>query len=207
MKKNLIQVACMALSLSAYATQESAISKRQVQDPVQLRAILNANAADAESRLVAAGVTTAADITLTNSSNAGTASITADVDGSADAGDKNKILVPDNGGFKFQSDSASKGTLADILAFGNTGIVTMLGSATIDNSTSATVLNITEATVKVTGAFNVTGAVTLDTKLAQAQIATNNLGAITLVVLSTDSKTNTLTFNAQGILINNVITP
>ena len=198
-------MACLACGVMA--AQNSALSKRQVQDPVQLRAILNSNFADAESRLVAAGVTTAADISLTNTANAGTASIRVDVDANGDAGDANKILIPDNGGFKFQSDSASKGTLADILAFGNTGIVTLLGSATIDNSTSASILNLTESTVKVTGAFNVTGAVTLDTKLAQAQIATNNLGAITLVVLSTDSKTNTLTFNAQGILINNVITP
>jgi hypothetical protein len=204
MKNKLISLmAC--LSLGAFAAQDTAFSIREVRDPVQLKAKLEANATDAETRLVAAAATSA--IVLTNSSNAGTASITADVDGSADAGDKNKILVPDNGGFKFQSDSASKGTLADILAFGNTGIVTMLGSATIDNSTSATVLNITEATVKVTGAFNVTGAVTLDTKLAQAQIATNNLGALTLVVLSTDGKTNTLTFSAAGILSNNVITP
>lgn len=198
----------MALfAVGAFATQDASLSIRQIRDPVQLQAKLNANFADAESRLVAAGVTTAADIVLTNGANSGTASISANVDALGDAGDMNKILVPDNGGFKFQSDSASKGTLADILAFGNTGIVTLLGGGTIDNSTSATVLNLTETTVRVTGAFNVTGAVTLDTKLAQAQIATNNLGIITLVVLSTDGKTNTLTFTAQGILSNNVITP
>ncbi len=200
MKKNLIQIAMVACSMSVYATQEVAISKRQVQDPVQLRAILNANAQDAETRLVAAGATATSAIILTNSSNAGTASILANVDANGDAGDSNKVLVPDNGGFKFQSDSASKGTLADILAFGNTGIVTLLGGGTIDNSTSATVLNLTETNVKVTGALNVTGAVTLDTKLAQAQIATNNVGAMTFTI--NGSGTNfTFSVNAQGIIV------
>jgi len=87
------------------------------------------------------------------------------------------------------------------------GIATMEGGATLDNTTSAATLNITETNVKVTGALQVTGAVTLTTKLAQSNIATNNLGALTLVVLSTDGKTNTLTFTAAGILSNNVITP
>lgn len=233
MKNKLISLMAFC-AMGAMAAQDTAFSIRQVRDPVQLKAKLEANAQDAETRLVAAGSVATSAIILTNSSNGGTASILANVDANGDAGDSNKLLVPDNGGFHFQSDSASKGTLANILAFGNTGIVTLLGGGTIDNSTSATVMNLTEDNVKVTGAFQVTGATTLATSLtgvvkassgvvsaatlvdadvsasaaiAQTKIATNTLGAITLVVLSTDGKTNTLSFTAQGILSGNVITP
>lgn len=206
MKNKLISLMAV-MSLGAMGAQDTAFSIREVRDPVQLKAKLEANAQDAETRLVAAGVTTAADIVLTNSADSGTASIELNVDKNDDAGDKNKILVPNGGGYKFQNDSASKGTLADILAFGATGIVTLKGGATLDNTASATELNITETTVKVTGALTVTGTITATTPIAQNQIATNSLGAITLVVLSTDGKTNTLTFTAQGMLSGNTITP
>ena len=145
MQKKLISLFAVLGAVGIYAAQDATLTIKQVRDPVQLRAKLNANAQDAETRLVSGGMTN--------------------------------------------------------------GIATMEGGATLDNTTSATTLIITETNVKVTGAFQVTGAVTLTTKLAQTNIATNNLGALTLVVLSTDGKTNTLTFTAAGILSNNVITP
>ena len=51
MKKLLICCAALAASIAIYAAQESTLTLRQVRDPVQLRASLNANAADAESRI------------------------------------------------------------------------------------------------------------------------------------------------------------
>jgi hypothetical protein len=144
MRKFIIAITALC-AIGVYAAQDATLTIKQVRDPVQLRAKLNANAQDAETRLVAGGMTN--------------------------------------------------------------GIATMEGGATLDNTASASELNITETTVKVTGALTVTGTTTLTTKLAQSNIATNNLGALTLVVLSTDGKTNTLTFSAAGILSNNVITP
>lgn len=149
--KNKLFALTALLALGAIAAQDTGFTDRVVRDPKQLAPKLAANAADAEARLVAGGMTN--------------------------------------------------------------GIATMEGGATLDNTSAADELNITETKVKlsanatVTGTLAVTGAVTLTTKLAQSNIATNNLGALTLVVLSTDGKTNTLTFTAQGILSNNVITP
>lgn len=51
--KKLIVVLTILATCGLYAAQDSALSIRQVRDPVQLRAKLNANALDAESRLVA----------------------------------------------------------------------------------------------------------------------------------------------------------
>lgn len=63
MKKLLLFAAaglCLLVSgLNLLAAQDSSLTLRQVRDPVQLRASLNANAADAESRIavVESGVT------------------------------------------------------------------------------------------------------------------------------------------------------
>jgi hypothetical protein len=51
---------------------------------------------------------------------------------------------------------------ASLSVAGATGIVTMDGGATLDNNASATVLNITEATVRVTGTLDVTTSATAD---------------------------------------------
>jgi len=42
----------------------------------------------------------------------------------------------------------------------DTGILTLAGGATLDNTSSASILNITEATVRITGILDVTGATT-----------------------------------------------
>ncbi len=186
MKRNITFIALALCGLCAWATQDAALTERQVRDPKQLRAKLNANATDAESRLVAAGVTTAASIMLTNTADSGTAFISFAVDKNDDAGDLNKLLIPNNGGFKLQSDSASKGTLADILAIGNTGIVTLLGGATLDNSASASELNVTETAVKLTGNATITGTLGLTGvgtfTAAPKFVTTNAAGAVTLTL-------------------------
>ena len=199
MKKKLISILAICATFGLYAAQDSDLPIREVRDPVQLRAKLNANALDAETRLVAAGAVATSAIVLTNASNAGTCYIDAKVDAMGDAGDYCRLLVPDGGGFTFQTDQASAGTLATVLSFGNTGIATLKGGATLDNTASASELNITETTVKVTGAFTVTGTPTFTSKVAQDQIATNNVGAITITFTSSTC-TNVLTFSAQGIL-------
>lgn len=51
MKKLMTVAAALALCAGLYAAQDTALSLRQVRDPVQLRAALNANALDAETRL------------------------------------------------------------------------------------------------------------------------------------------------------------
>jgi hypothetical protein len=56
MKKLLISIFAAA-GFCAIAAQNSSLSIREVRDPVKLKAILEANATDAESRLVAAETT------------------------------------------------------------------------------------------------------------------------------------------------------
>lgn len=56
MKKFFILLA-VAITAIAYAAQDSSLSIRQVRDPVQLKAKLNANFADAESRIAELEVT------------------------------------------------------------------------------------------------------------------------------------------------------
>jgi hypothetical protein len=109
MKKSIIFLTAFC-AVCIYAAQDASLSIRQVRDPVQLQAKLNANAADAESRLIAAAITN--------------------------------------------------------------GIATMEGGATLDNTTSAAELNITETTVKITGALTATGTTTLKTTLTGALKAT-----------------------------------
>ena len=206
MTKKLISLFAIFEAAGLYATQDADLTIREIRDPVQLRAILNANFTDAESRLVSAGAVATSAIVLTNASNAGTCYIDAKVDAMGDAGDYCRLLVPDGGGFTFQTDQASAGTLATVLSFGNTGIATLKGGATLDNTASASELNITETAVKVTGNFTVTGTPTFTSKVAQDQIATNTLGAINITFTSTLC-TNVLYFSAQGILTNAVLNP
>jgi hypothetical protein len=94
-----------------------------------------------------------------------------------------------------------------VFAVGNTGIATLKGGATLDNTASATELNITETTVKVTGALTVTGTTTLTTKLAQDQIATNNVGVKTISWTCAGGTNFVLTANAQGIITALTATP
>jgi hypothetical protein len=206
MNKKLISLFAICSAVGIYAAQDASLTIRQVRDPVQLQAKLNANATDAESRLVAAGAVATSAIVLTNSANAGTCYIDAKVDALGDAGDYVRLLFPDGGGLTVQTDQASAGTLATVFAVGNTGIATLKGGATLDNTASATELNITETAVKVTGNFTVTGTTTLTTPLAITQVATNTIGA-KVITFTSPTCTNVLYFSAQGILTNAVLDP
>lgn len=86
MKKYMAICMAVAVALVAalYAAQESALTIRQVRDPVQLRAALNANAADAEARIAiveAGSVAVNAAAAFTAATNAITA-----LQGAASAG-------------------------------------------------------------------------------------------------------------------------
>ena len=103
--------------------------------------------------------------TLTNSSNAGACSITTYADIGSDAGDTARLLFGDNGGVAFQTDKASKGTLATKFTIGEAGRLTMVGGATLDNDTSTNVLVFTEDTIDLHG-LTITDE--LDTRTATA---------------------------------------
>ena len=68
MKKILIALAVLALAGSAYAAQKSDATIKDVRNPRVLATIINANAADAESRLTS-GSTTASNLTLIGSAD------------------------------------------------------------------------------------------------------------------------------------------
>jgi hypothetical protein len=53
MKKACLTLALLLVAIGAYAAQKTDYTIRQVRDPVQLRTYLNANAADAQSRIAA----------------------------------------------------------------------------------------------------------------------------------------------------------
>lgn len=180
------------------AAQDTDITNREVRDPKKLETWLEANAGDAETRLTAAGAIATSAISLTNSSNAGSCSITSYADIGSDAGDMVRLLFGDGGGLAFQTDKASKGTLATKFTIGEAGRVTLVGSATLDNDTSADELNITETAVKVTGNFAATGTTTLNTSLTGVLKAASGVVSATAGYTGTNiiieaSNTNTIT--------------
>lgn len=143
-------------------------------------------------------IATGSSMTLTNSANAGACSITSYADIGSDAGDMVSLLFGDNGGLAFQTDKASKGTLATKFTIGEAGRLTMVGGATLDNDTSTNELNISEAAVKVTGNFTATGTTTLDTSLTGVLKAASGVVSATAGYTGTNiiieaSNTNTIT--------------
>lgn len=162
--KKMIAVLGMAVSLVAMianATQDSEISIKEVRDPRQLKTFLEANAGDAETRLVAAGATTAAAITLTNSSDNGVCTISLYSDRMDNAGDYGALITTAAGSLLWQTDVDAQGTLATKLTVANGGIITMKGSGTIDNTTDTGVINLTETLVQITGAGAISGDLTV----------------------------------------------
>jgi hypothetical protein len=114
-------------------------------------------AVDANFALIEAGLwTSGATLAVSNSANDGAALVTLQSDKGDDAGDKFGFSSA-NGTLAIQSDASVKGTLATKASIGSSGIITMAGSATLDNTASAAELNITETTVKITGALTSTG--------------------------------------------------
>lgn len=103
------------------------------------------------SLAVGGATASGSEMSLTNSANAGACSITSYADIGSDAGDMVRLLFGDGGGLAFQTDKASKGTLATKFTIGEAGRLTLVGSATLDNDTSASVLAIAETTIDLNG--------------------------------------------------------
>lgn len=112
------------------------------------------------------------DITCTNASaatstfkmsSADTRSvlIQLEADRRENAGDIVGLLVADGAGLAFQTDADSAGTLATKLTMGTTGILTLKGSGTIDNTTDTGTMKLTETVVQAVGNVNITGALTV----------------------------------------------
>ena len=160
MKKITLTLVALLCGAAAFGAQDSGITVREVRNPNTLATYLNANAADAESRLTS-GSSSAATLDLINTADTGTAYLTLQADQASDAGDKYGVVASDGAGLLIQSDKDSKGTMATKLTVGNTGILTMKGGATLDNTSSATTLTITETTTAVAGALTVSGAATV----------------------------------------------
>ena len=125
MKRNLMVLLALLVCGAAWAAQDTEITDREVRDPRQLQAWLEANAADAEARL-AAGGSVADTLALINAAEAGTAKVTLQADKADDAGDKYGIVATDGSGLEIQSDLSSKGTLATVASIENTGLITSL---------------------------------------------------------------------------------
>lgn len=70
----------------------------------------------------------------------------------------------------------------DLFKVRSTGVISLEGGATLDNSASASELNITETNVKVTGALQVTDAVTMATTKALTVDTINAIAAKELVI-------------------------
>jgi len=128
---------------------------RDVRDPRKLKTAIEA----LDTRVTAVGSEDVDEITVAGADTA-SATINLIADEGGDAGDSGAFVMADGGDLVWQTDAAEKGTLATKLTVGKTGIVTLAGSATLDNTTSATELNITETAVKVSGTLTTTGAVT-----------------------------------------------
>lgn len=130
-------------------------TQRTIRDPRLLQAAIEA----LDARVTVVGSEGVDEATLTGAEG-GAATLNLIADEGDDAGDSGAFVMADGGTLAWQTDKDLKGTLATKLSVGNTGIVTLKGGATLDNTTSATELNITETAVKVTGTLATTGAVT-----------------------------------------------
>lgn len=205
----MIAVLAGLLGFGIEAAQDTSITQAEVRNPRTLETWLEANATDAETRLTALGSTASSTMVLTNSANAGACSITFNADKNDNAGDKVALSVADGGTLSYQSDITSQGTLATKLSIGNTGIVTMKGGATLDNSTDEAVLTLTETTVAVAGAFDA-NSVTVD---AAQGITVQSAGALKIAAATATSvdygsaSVTAHTFTSDGTGTSEVVLP
>jgi len=145
MKRTLMGLTALLVCGAAMAAQDVVISEREVRDPRQLKAWLEANATDAEARLGAAGAV-ADSLALVNLADGGTAKVTLQADKADDAGDKFGIVASDGGGLLIQSDATSKGTLATKATFSTIGGLTLADGLTITDASGDAVITATAKT-------------------------------------------------------------
>ena len=161
MKKTLWISALVAALVcsSAFGQVRKDLSRREVSDARLLQNVLNYNFGYLES--VIADIDAAA-ATIRHFEIEGDTSEDARIDitvnAGASAGNKHRMLV-DNAGnaMVYQTDADEAGVYATRLTLAKDGKLTMKGGAVLDNTTSATELNITETAVKITGNLTSTG--------------------------------------------------
>jgi len=97
--------------------------------------------------------------------------------------------------------------LAEKFSIEPTGVVTLIGGATLDNDTSATNLNITEDTVTVTGNAVVTGSVDVTGAagiiLENDETITNAVNGTVLVTATTLATTGSIDVTGGGVTLEN----
>ena len=117
----------------------------------------------------------------------GVAAVWIEADAAQDAADIWSIAAVDGDDLQIRATSGTN----PVVSIDDGGIVTLIGGSTLDNTASATELNITEDAVKVTGAFSATGLFTATggttipaagkfTATPVANVNVTNLQAVTL---------------------------
>jgi len=159
MKKILIALAVLALAGSAYAAQKSDATIKDVRNPRVLATIINANAADAESRLTS-GSTTASNLTLIGSADVTDVTIVVE----------NGTVVIDDGTLTASDDLVS----TDDITVGDDLTVT-------DDAAVGGDLAVTGAAT-VGGTLTVTGALDVPSITVDAGAGIDNQAAGTLVL-------------------------
>ena len=207
----LVLLACSA-ALMIGGQLSTTWTLRNVVDPPDLRDGLNADAQAADARLDALEIVALLDdlylsgttttMVVSNTANNGTFYLDVWTDQAGDAGDYTRLLFPATGGVSIQNDHAVPGTPATIYGLDKDGIITLDGAAAIDNVTSADILNLTEATVKVTGLFNVTADATFDTDVivggGNIKGVAGDALALETIIDGTTGAGNDLTLNASA---------
>ena len=157
-----IMIATLAALLvcgSAYGTVKTTWEVRDVRNPRTLAEELGSSFT-AVQQIIAAIDPSAGllqYVTATGGTGAG-AGYRITVNNGAAAGNKHQLIVAGDGAaLLYQTDTAEKDSQVTQLTIAKDGKVTMKGGAILDNTTNADILNITETTVKVTGAFETTG--------------------------------------------------
>lgn len=143
MKKGIVAMLTLAVcgvAVIVFAAQDTEITVREVRNPNELAAWLNANAADAEARL-AAGGSVADTLALINAADAGTAKITLQADKADDAGDFFGIVATDGSGLAIQSDASAKGTLATKVTISAAGGIAAADAVTLTDADGAAVIS------------------------------------------------------------------
>ncbi len=102
---------------------------------------------------------------------------------------------------------AAGATPATKMSLGSTGILTLVGGATLDNATSATNLNITETTVTITGNQVITGSVDITGAggliLSNDETITNAVDGTVLITATTLATSGALDVTGGGITLEN----
>lgn len=171
--KKIILLSLAFAACACFAAQDSALSNRQVRDPVQLRTALNANALDAQTRIAALEValSTNANVVISDSLTVAT---NATVGGTLGV----------TGVATFTAESVHNGGIdADYITVdAAAGIDTKTAGALAIGAATATSVAVgaSDAGVSIPGTLGVTGVATFTA--APKVTATNIVGAITLTL-------------------------